>query len=186
MKNFIPTSNQKFTFGDCKNCQEQCCGGIFGSTFSQILKEEFENIYENFPILFIFGSLNFIKPVILISNGSDFCPYLKNRRCTIYEKRPKVCQTYPLSPNLDNQIYIATYCPQVNKGENSLNFEDDIFKNYQEKYISTHLEFENLKTKDFEEVLSIRNIRFYKYIGEENSKYLNFHKLSLENLKRVV
>ena len=45
--------------------------------FSQILKEEFEEVYKNFPILFIFGSLGFIKPVILLSNGFDSCSYLK-------------------------------------------------------------------------------------------------------------
>ncbi|MFV7789789.1 YkgJ family cysteine cluster protein [Aliarcobacter lanthieri] len=183
MKNFIPISNQDFTFGNCKNCEAQCCSGIFGSIYSQILKDEFEYVYENFPILFIFGSLGFIKPIILISNGFDFCPYLKDFRCTIYESRPKVCQTYPLSPNLDNQIYIDNSCPELNKGTNKLNFEKNYFETYQEKYINTHFEFVNLKSEDFELIFTIKNENFYKYIGEEKSKYLNFHKLSLNNLK---
>ncbi|RBQ32393.1 zinc/iron-chelating domain-containing protein [Arcobacter sp. FW59] len=185
MKDFIPISNQNFTFGDCKNCQAQCCSALYGSIYSQILKEEFETVYKNFPILFIFGSLDFIKPVILLSNGFDFCPHLKDFRCTIYENRPKVCKTYPLSPNLDNQVYIDSSCPELNKGTNKLNFEDEVFKNYQEKYIQTHFEFENLKRKDFELVCTIRNENFYKYMGDENSSYLNFHKLSLENLEKL-
>ena len=52
MKDFIPTLNQNFTFGNCKNCQAHCCSGLHGSIYSQILKEEFEAVYKNFPILF--------------------------------------------------------------------------------------------------------------------------------------
>ncbi|MCG3655771.1 YkgJ family cysteine cluster protein [Aliarcobacter butzleri] len=184
MKDFIPTLNQNFTFGNCKNCQAHCCSGLHGSIYSQILKEEFEAVYKNFPILFIFGSLKFIKPVILLSNGFDFCPHLKNFKCTIYENRPIVCKTYPLSPNLDNQIYIDSSCPEINKGKEPLKFEESYFKNYQEKYIETHFEFENLKKEDFVKIFTIRNIDFFKYIGDTNSKYLTFHKLSLSNLNK--
>ncbi|MFY4857343.1 YkgJ family cysteine cluster protein [Aliarcobacter butzleri] len=184
MKDFIPTLNQNFTFGNCKNCQAHCCSGLYGSIYSQILKEEFESVYKNFPILFIFGTLGFIKPVILLSNGFDFCPHLENFKCTIYENRPIVCKTYPLSPNLDNQIYIDSSCPEINKGEKPLKFEESYFKNYQEKYIETHFEFENLKKEDFAKIFTIRNIDFFKYIGDTNSKYLTFHKLSLSNLNK--
>ncbi len=182
MKNFVRLENRNIKFGDCKNCSAHCCSGIFGSIFSQILKEEFEYVYENFPILFIFGSLDFVKPVILLSNGFDFCPHLKDFKCTIYQNRPKVCKTYPLSPNIDNFIYIDNSCPELNKADNILNFEDDIFEDYQTKYINTHFEFEKFKKEDFKEVLSIKEIIFYKFIGKEKSKYLDFHKLSLKNL----
>lgn len=178
MKNFIPILNQNFTFGDCKNCQALCCKNIY----SQILKEEFENLYKYFPILFIFGNLGFIKPVIMLSNGFDFCPHLKDFRCTIYEKRPMVCKNYPLSPNLDNEIYISSSCPELNKGKNKLEFEKNYFENYQDRYIQTHFEFEKLEKSDFELVCSILDKDFYKYIGNETSTYLDLHKLSLENL----
>ncbi|MCT7616224.1 hypothetical protein N5U05_00540 [Aliarcobacter butzleri] len=185
MKDFIPTLNQNFTFGNCKNCQAHCCSGLYGSIYSQILKEEFESVYKNFPILFIFGTLGFIKPVILLSNGFDFCPHLENFKCTIYENRPIVCKTYPLSPNLDNQIYIDSSCPEINKGEKPLKFEESYFKNYQEKYIETHFEFENLKKEDFQLVCNIKNENFYKYIGNENSNYLKLHILSVKNLHKL-
>ena len=152
MKNFVKLEDKNIKFGDCNNCFAHCCSGIFGSIFSQILKEEFEDVYKNFPILFIFGSLGFVKPVILLSNGFDFCPHLKDFRCTIYENRPKVCRTYPLSPNIDNFIYIDNSCPELNKADNILNFEDEIFENYQEKYINTHFEFEKLKIEEFEKI----------------------------------
>ena len=183
MKNFIKIEDSVVDFGDCKNCEARCCKGAFGSLFSQILKEEFEVLYQNFPILFIFGSKGFIKPIILISNGYDSCPYLKDNLCSIYEKRPSVCKIYPLSPNLDNSIYIDSSCPEIFKGTNSLDIEVDFFSNYQKSYLDTHFEFDNLKIDDFEELLFIKNMRFFKYTGKESSKYLDFHKLSLENLK---
>lgn len=187
MKNFTPISNQNFTFGDCKNCQALCCKSVY----SQIIKDEFESIYKDFPILFIFGTLGFVKPVVILSNGFDFCPYLKDFRCTIYEKRPIVCKTYPLSPNLDNQIYIDSFgCPEINKGEKKLEFEKEYFasyfKSYQEKYIETHFEFEKLEKNDFEFVCTILGVDFYKYVGVETSSYLEFHRLSLENLERFI
>ena len=140
MKNFIKIKNYDVKFGDCKNCEAHCCKGLFVTIFSQIIKEEFEEVYKNFPILFIFGSLGFIKPVILLSNGFDSCPYLIINICSIYENRPNVCKTYPLSPNIDNEIYIDTSCPEIYKGKNNLDLQNQIFKNYSEKYINTHLE----------------------------------------------
>ena len=97
-----------------------------------------------------------------------------------------MCRTYPLSPNIDNFIYIDNSCPELNKADNILNFEDEIFENYQEKYMNTHFEFEKLKIEEFEKILSIKGVDFYRFIGDEKSKYLDFHKLSiklLENFK---
>lgn len=186
MKNFIKIKNYDVKFGDCKNCEAHCCKGLFGTIFSQIIKEEFEEVYKNFPILFIFGSLGFIKPVILLSNGFDSCPYLIINICSIYENRPNVCKTYPQSPNIDNEIYIDTSCPEIYKGKNNLDLQNQIFKNYSEKYINTHLEFGNLKFDDFKKVLSIKGQDFYEYIGVYESIYLNLHKLSLKNLEKFI
>ncbi len=192
MKNFILSENQNFFFGDCNNCEAKCCNGKHGTLYSQIILEEFEKIYENFPILFIFGELNFIKPVVLLTNGKDFCPYLDNFKCTIYDKRPTVCRTYPLSPNIDDKIYIDVFCPEVGKNnikiisKNSIhkNFDNEIFYDYQNKYINIHLNFENLKQNDFELLKSINNIDFYIYKGTSNSKYLKMHKDSIKNLNK--
>lgn len=192
MKEFVLTKDLNFTFGNCKNCNAMCCNGIHGTVYSQIILEEFEKVYKNFPILFIFGELGFVKPVVLLTNGKDFCPYLKEYKCTIYDKRPTVCRTYPLSPNLDNEIYIDLQCPEVNKDSNFIitknkitpNFSNNIFNNYQDKYINTHFEFENLKKENFEKLFEIKNISFYKINLNLDSKYVIFHKKSLINLKK--
>lgn len=184
MKNFVKLKNYNTKFGSCANCEALCCKGSYGTIFSQILKEEFETIYEYFPILFIFGSLAYIKPVVLLSNGFDDCIYLKNNLCTIYENRPKVCKTYPLSPNIDNFIYIDNSCPEIKKGKNVLNLDDEIFKNYQEKYINTHFEFNSLKQEDFSCIFQIKGVKFYIYKKNTEDIFLNYHKLSLKNLDK--
>ncbi len=195
MKSFIPISNNNFTFDSCSNCNANCCDGRKGTIYSQVLKEEFEKTYKNFPILFIFGELGFCKPVILLTNGKEFCFYQQNHMCSIYEDRPTVCRTYPLSPNLDNQIYIDITCPEVNKGKEFLiknqkinmnSYKNSIFDNYQDKYIETHFEFETLDKKDFKEAITINDVIFYKYIGDEDSLYVNLHKKSLKNLQKYL
>ncbi len=194
MKEFILTKNRDFTFSGCENCEALCCNGKFGTIYSQIILEEFEKVYKNFPILFIFGELDFIKPVVLLTNGDHSCPYLEDYRCSIYQNRPTVCRTYPLSPNLDNQIYIDVTCPEVNKSNSYIikdnkvlkNFHDEIFEDYQNKYIDTHFEFEKLKKEEFETILDIKNISFSKFTGISSSKYIDMHLKSLKNLDKFL
>lgn len=187
MKEFILTKNQNFTFGNCQNCTALCCKGISGTLYSQIILEEFEKVYKYFPILFTFGELGYTKPVVLLTDGVNSCRYLKNNACTIYENRPTVCRTYPLSPNLDNEIYIDINCPEVNKHQKYIvknntiekDFDNSVFYDYQDKYLQTHYEFENLKKEDFKKIISIKNIDFFEYCGEESSSYLSYHKQSI-------
>jgi len=187
--------NEELYFGDCKNCKAKCCDGREGVVFSQILLDEFEKTYENFPIVFIFGELNYAKAVILLTNGRDLCPYNIDFKCTIYEKRPSVCRTYPLSPNLDNQIYVDKDCPEISNEKNnntliakdkklSESYQNEIFDTYQDRYITTHLAFDGLKKEEFKEVIKINSMPFYGYFGPEENKYLQFHKQSLKNLRK--
>ena len=130
--------------------------------FILLYDKKISNLKEMLPI---FGKeLNFIKPVILLTNGIDKCPYLDDYKCSIYENRPTVCRTYPLSPNIDNIIYIDSSCPEVNKGEDFLiqgneikkdSFKNLIFEEYQDKYIQTHFEFNALNKKDFKLLFNI-------------------------------
>lgn len=192
MKEFISTENLNFTFGNCNNCEAKCCNGKQGTLFSQIILNEFEKVYKNFPILFTFGDLNFIKPVVLLTNGKDFCPYLKDYKCSIYENRPTVCKTYPLSPNLDNKVYIDTLCPEVGKQNIEIiknsnikhDFNNDIFYDYQDKYIDTHFKFQKFNKNDFKKFVTINNIDFFNYTGQIESKYMQMHSQSLENYKK--
>lgn len=192
MKTFLDTSSKSFTFSSCEGCPSACCDGREGTVFSQIILDDFEVVYKNFPILFTFGELGYLKAVILFSDGESFCPYVQNHQCSIYEDRPSICRVYPLSPNVDNLIYIDDSCPAVNSevGEDIVvdgivtkNFLYDTLINYQDKYIQTHFELEKINVQgDFEEVKSINNIKFYKYVGEENNRYIDYHRSSLQKL----
>lgn len=194
MKNFLDINNKSFHFSNCNSCEARCCDGRKGSLFAQIILDDFELVHKNFPILFIFGELGYLKPVILLSNGKDFCPYIKENRCTIYDQRPSICRLYPLSPNVDAKIYIDDSCPAVTiepengstpivkEGEVTKDFYYKSLESYQDKYIETHFEFEKINAKeDFEIVTHINNITFYKYIGDTRTPYIKYHQISLNN-----
>ncbi|MGP2656536.1 YkgJ family cysteine cluster protein [Malaciobacter sp. WC5094] len=194
MKQFIKTNNDYFTFSSCETCEANCCDGRKGTVFSQIILSDFEEIYENYPILFIFGELGYLKPVIILTNGKDFCPHLKDFRCGIYEKRSSICRTYPLSANIDNNIYIDYLCPAVGKNENdklivnnskvNKDFFVNILDNYQDKYIETFHELDKFNKKEnLELCITIKGIEFFKYVKKTNNKYLKMHQKSLKHLQ---
>lgn len=137
------------------------------------------------------GELGYIKPVVLLSNGYEYCPYVKDFKCSIYEQRPSICKAYPLSPHITNDIYYDEGCPAIAKegfelfkeGQISPHFLSEIFDDYQDKYIQTHLEMEKMnKKEDFEVIMTIKNNVFYKYIGKNESPYISMHQASLKHL----
>lgn len=195
MKQFINTQNNLFTFSSCDKCEANCCNGKKGTTFAQIILEDFKEIYKNFPILFIFGELGYLKPVVILTNGKDFCKYLDNFKCLIYEKRPSICKVYPLSSNIDDNIYIDELCPAVNDDteekkiiiENSIlnkTFDYPTLNNYQDKYIQTFRELDQFNNKiEFSLALIIKGIQFYKFNTKTTNKYMQMHQKSLIHLK---
>jgi hypothetical protein len=196
MKTFISTENKSFTFSSCDGCPARCCDGREGSVFSQLLLEDFELVSKNFPILFTFGDLGYLKANVLLSNGEDFCPYIINHQCTIYESRPNVCRNYPLSGNLDNQIYIDDSCPAIHSefcqdivvdGIVQKAFDNETLHNYQEKFLDTHHYLEQFNHKEnFDKVITINNIEFYKYTRASSDEYMNLHIKSLDKLNKVI
>jgi len=148
-------------------------------------------VSKNFPILFTFGEMGYLKAVVLFSDGKSFCPYIKDHKCTIYDERPSICRVYPLSPNIDDNVYIDDSCPAVTQNETnnmvrdgkvSESYKYNTLENYQEKYINTHLELEKINDKNhFEIVKTIKGISFYKYMGNKKNKYISYHKKSLKN-----
>ena len=191
MKTFLDTTDKSFSFSSCEGCPAKCCDGREGTIFSQLLLSDFEMVSKNFPILFTFGEMGYLKAVVLFSDGTSFCPYVKDHKCTIYDERPSICRVYPLSPNIDDKTYIDDSCPAinttdgkkiVNKGKITESFIYPTLQNYQDKYIQTHIELEKMNNKEeFEIVKTINSIKFYKYMGSKKNKYINYHKKSLKN-----
>lgn len=195
MKQFSQVNKNKYFFSSCKICPAKCCNGKEGTVFAQIILEDFGIIYKNFPILFIFGELGYIKPIVLLTNGKDYCKYLKDFKCSIYNQRPSICRVYPLSANIDNNIYIDELCPAVNDKVNeskiiienskvAKEFDYSTLHNYQDKYINTHLQMEKLNKKDnFSIATTINGIEFYKFNKEVDNKYMQMHQESLTHLQ---
>jgi len=191
MKTFLDTKGKSFTFSSCDSCPARCCDGREGSILSEILIEDFEKISQYFPILFTFGELGYLKANVLLSNGEDFCPYILNHQCTIYENRPNVCRNYPLSANIENKIFIDDSCPAINQeyghdiikdGKVEKNFDNESLYDYQKKYLETHFELEKINNKDdFQKVLEINDLLFYKYVGTSQNTFLTLHQQSLLN-----
>ncbi len=194
MKQFKNIEDKTITFSSCEICESNCCDGKKGTTFSQIIIDDFSIVYKNFPILFIFGELGFCKPVIILTNGQTYCKYLKDFKCVIYENRPSICKLYPLSPNIDNNIYVDENCPAVNNNfkstiisENS-KIKKDFFHNnldnYQDKYIDTFREFEVFdKKEDFSLAIEINGMHFFKCTKNTENKYIQMHQDSLMHLE---
>jgi len=191
LKTFLDTTDKSFSFSSCEGCPAKCCDGREGTIFSQLILEDFEMVSKNFPILFTFGEMGYLKAVVLFSDGTSFCPYIKDHKCTIYDERPSICRVYPLSPNIDDKVYIDDSCPAVennnynkiiDSGEVTSPYKYKTLNSYQDKYIQTHLELEKINDiNNFESVININNITFYKYIGRQSSKYIKYHISSLKN-----
>jgi uncharacterized protein len=196
VKTFVDTSNHTFTFSSCEGCPARCCDGREGSVFSELLLEEFESVSKNFPILFTFGDLGFLKANILLSNGKDFCPYIKDHRCTIYEERPYVCRNYPMSATIENKIYIDDSCPAINQefGQEIVSyakvvkeFDNGSLHNYQERFLESYKYLQKFNNKElFELIVQINGIKFYRFKEDMNDHYVNLHIKSLDHLNQVL
>lgn len=190
MKSFENTSDKTFTFSSCAVCDAKCCKGSHGTIFSQIVLEDFAQVYSHFPILFLQGNLGFLKPVVLLTNGKNDCRYLFNNQCTIYEKRPSVCQIYPLSPHLTNEIFIDTLCPAVNDGAKIIVSNNQVEKEfahigleqYKEKYIKMHFHLNAWNKKENLKVFTkIKESVFYAFKEDFGDDFIKMHLSSLKH-----
>lgn len=191
MKQFQNTLKKEFYFSTCEICDAACCKGSNGTIFSQLLLEDFKEVYENFPIVFVLGDLNYLKPVVLLTNGLDACRYLsKKNLCSIYEKRPSVCKLYPLSPHLTNIPFIDLSCPAVGQNGDLMvkdavlesRYSNIVFDNYEDKYIKMHFHFDKFNKKENLEFFGkIRGNEFFKFKEDFNDEFIKLHLSSLKN-----
>jgi len=195
---FISSEDKTFSFNGCDACDAKCCNGARGSVYAPITLEDFDSVYQNFAIVFSFGDLGYPKSHILLNDGINYCKYLKNNKCTIYENRPSPCKTYPLSPTIFDEPYIDTGCPSVSESKENVilenaeiksqNFKNDIFKNYSDIYIKTHHHLVYLKENgQFKTIIQAKDILFFAYIPSETTKedkYVQMHHQSLIHLPK--
>lgn len=55
-----------------------------------------------------------------LHDGGKDCPFFQERRCTVYEARPRQCRTWPFWPeNMDATVWekeVLSYCPGAGTG----------------------------------------------------------------------
>lgn len=193
MNSFQNLKSTSFSFSSCDTCGAACCDGSKNILFSQMLLKDFESVAPYFPILFTIGSSGRIRPVVLLTNGKDFCRYIENFKCSIYDNRPSICRVYPLSGYIDNEIYIDGSCPAVSSSDEKSvdntkilkDFDTEILDLYGDKYLDTIHQFESYtKRENIELVMVVNEVKFLKFNQTFGNKYLELHHKSLEHLSQ--
>jgi len=180
---------EQLFFSNCDGCEQMCCTGSKFSLAPLVL-EDFERVYKYFPILF--GTVNDeFKAFIPLNNGKESCPYLdSNLKCSIYESRPPACRLYPISPYFD-QLFVDTSCKAVGFEGDFLvspkylsnSFYDKRLENFVPKLEETK-DFLELIKNDLEHIVTIHDIKLYKYNANLNNTPIQLHLQSLSNLDK--
>lgn len=175
---FENIKNVNLNFSNCDNCPKTCCKNIL----IPLILDDFKSVYKNFPIIFAYMN-DELRVLILL--GNNWCRYLKEDGCSIYQNRPPSCKIYPISPFFED-FYVDISCEAVgvegeflcsSSGFNS-NFYHHRLENFVEKYSKT-VKFLKSIENDIVEMGDIENIKIYKYGGENRDSYIQMHLESL-------
>lgn len=82
------------SFVGCGNCDAKCCKLLRG----KVSLDELPYIAQLFPVVFMRKKKRKLVMRFLMSlDLKNYCPYLdlNSKKCTIYEKRPRTCRSYP-------------------------------------------------------------------------------------------
>lgn len=86
----------------CRECNIQCCRTSPIITIFDIVRIINETSIDNYDWLeFNYKDRKFVK--FLIKKNGEYCIFLKNKLCTIYDSRPTICSVYP--DNIKNEKY---------------------------------------------------------------------------------
>ncbi|MDO8454560.1 MAG: YkgJ family cysteine cluster protein [Sulfurimonas sp.] len=183
-----PKKHKNYAFNGCVTCDAKCCGSniVYSSIFD--LKEA----SALFPILFYISDGR-ISPVYFFYYGEateEKCPYLNGNLCSVYERRPYACRSYPFSFEQGKPCF-DDGCPRVGRLENGGNplfnsqnkldsrviseFVGETFAKEKEKIFASSKQF-----VDF--CLSNNFLVPYTSFYKDNSLYMNFKPTLVEHL----
>jgi Fe-S-cluster containining protein len=178
----IKTLDKKIYFSNCENCTACCDGTRF--SLAPLILDDFELVYQYFPILF--GYIDGNLKALIVMQDNQKCKYLENGKCSIYDSRPPACQMYPFSP-LYEDIFIDSECKAINEeccttitqnGFFSSEFYHKRVDNFVQKLDNTAEFLDNIKD-DLIYHQTVSGIELYKYDGLISNNYIDFHKISL-------
>lgn len=185
---FVNVKKNNLFFNGCSSCEGDCCNGAKGFSLSPLILEDFEEVYENFAIVFSLVERK-LRAYVVLNDGEGHCKYYIDNKCSIYEKRTPSCKLYPVSPYFEN-ILIDTECPSINNefgtkicSDGKLNdeFYTNRLLNFNDK-LEESLEFYDSihNINDFKFIGNIKGMPLLRYVKENDNKYLKMH---LESLK---
>ena len=104
--------------------------------------------------------------MVLKKDDDGFCTlyHRDNKKCSIYESRPLICQAYPLGFNGENYHLISTDCIGLNKGKMTKEQLEKIRNHAFDEYIAIRLS---------ERVLSILHQIFVAKLIEQSRAFMD-------------
>lgn len=105
----------------CASCSAKCCKNydvfidhedlFIQDDFSFIKKIEYDKSFGYVPKFILWESEKKKKWVLCLNNPDKICQFLKDDRCSIYDKRPLICRTYPHWVDGDKIKTMKNLCP---------------------------------------------------------------------------
>ncbi len=192
--NFVNIHDHDIYFQGCSRCEGFCCQGKNGFMMAPLILDDFEEVFEHFPIVFAFHESH-LNVFMLINDGQSACRYLSANGCSIYDHRPPACKLYPISPYYEH-ILVDTSCPSVNfshgtklcrQGKLHQAFQTRRLENFVAKRAATQA---FLRTLDCQRDLSllgeVSGIQLYAYAGTSAHRCMAMHRHSLQYLSLIV
>ena len=135
----------------CTSCTARCCKNYdvfidhedlkIQSDRTFIKKIEYSKSFGYVPSFILFENESKKKWVLCLNNPNKTCQFLENNVCSIYEKRPLICKTYPHFVDGERVKTMKNLCPV--KWRLSQEQEKELRQNY-ETLLVNFLAFETI------------------------------------------
>ncbi|WP_041959356.1 YkgJ family cysteine cluster protein [Sulfurospirillum arsenophilum] len=188
---FVNIKRHNLYFNGCSECEGHCCNGAKGFAASPLILEDFEEVYQNFPIVFSVNDEADLVVYVMLNDGKGHCKYYSDMKCSIYEHRAPACKLYPVSPYFEH-ILVDTACPSVNFDtgkvickDSKLNqdFYTQRLENFVAKREATSAFLDSIKHEEyFSYIGEILGLPLFKYAYPSENRYIQMHQASLKHL----
>ena len=189
---FIHIKKEDLYFKGCSTCAGDCCNGAKGFAVSPLILEDFEAVFENFPILFSRRDEK-LMVYVLLNDGEHYCKYYVNHQCSIYEQRAPACKLYPISPYFEH-LFVDTACTSVNRsvgkplcrdGKLHNDFYTKRLDNFVSKLNATNTFLESINNlTHFDYVGDILGLPLFQYNQSSSNRYIQMHLESLKHFEK--
>jgi Fe-S-cluster containining protein len=104
----------------CTECTAKCCKNydvfidhedLKNIDIQYIKKIEYHRSFGYVPKFILWSDESKKKWILCLDNPNRVCSFLKDDKCSIYEKRPLICRTYPHYVDNDKVKTMKNLCP---------------------------------------------------------------------------